>query len=534
MSYRANEVQQLSIFDRSLRLTERERKCLEKSWAKVFSDEIFPAIDEDRFRVLYSQTASRPNTPVNVIVGALIIKELFDLSDDEVVENLMLDIHYQYALHTTSFEEQPLSDKTLSRFRKRCYDYELATGIDLFHACIRDLNTKIAKMMGINSRIRRMDSLMIEANIRKLSRIGLLYSCVARLVQHIYKTGIEIDLTGLEHYNDPEDRNYVIYHSRNIDVDNRTLLIMQDADLLLSRCGEKAHDISEYQLLMRCLNEQTVVENGRRRLRAKKQESPSPASLQNPTDPEATFNSKSGKNHIGYIANIVEAVDRSGSVITDYQFEQNIYSDGRFLADYMESIGYQEETVTIVADGGYSGQPVRDAAERNNLQVINTALKGCAVSDAYADFEMNKDGTQLLKCPAGHAPLRCRYFDSSKQVKSYFAHDTCHNCPQKERCIVKLRPGKTNMVAISRSAVERALQQRKMEYREFHHWQRIRNGIEAIPSILRNYYHVDKMPVRGKIRSKFFFGAKISAINFKKLLLHKRGFNKHPFNPLLA
>ncbi len=36
----------------------------------------------------------------------------------------MLDLHFQYALHTTSFVEQPISDKTLSRFRKRCYDYE--------------------------------------------------------------------------------------------------------------------------------------------------------------------------------------------------------------------------------------------------------------------------------------------------------------------------------------------------------------------------------------------------------------------------
>ena len=100
MSYRANGSQQLSIFDRSLRLTRRERSFLEKSWAKVFSDEIFPAIDEERFRVLYSQNASRPNTPVNIIVGALIIKELFALSDDEIVENLMLDIHYQYTVLT--------------------------------------------------------------------------------------------------------------------------------------------------------------------------------------------------------------------------------------------------------------------------------------------------------------------------------------------------------------------------------------------------------------------------------------------------
>lgn len=49
------------------------------------ADEIFPAIDEERFSVLYSENdATRPNTPVNVIVGALIIKELFDYSDDEI------------------------------------------------------------------------------------------------------------------------------------------------------------------------------------------------------------------------------------------------------------------------------------------------------------------------------------------------------------------------------------------------------------------------------------------------------------------
>ena len=237
MSYRANQSQQLSIFDHSLRLTERERSFLEKSWAKMFSDEIFPAIDEERFRVLYSENASRPNTPVNVIVGALIIKELFDLSDDEIVENLMLDIHYQYALHTTSYEEQPLSDKSLSRFRKRCYDYEQEHGVDLFHDCICDLNSKIAKLMGINSHIKRMDSLMIEANIRNLSRIELLYSCLARLVQYIYKDGDNVDLSGLEHYYQPNDQNFVVYHCRNVDVNERTNAILKDADRLLCRCA---------------------------------------------------------------------------------------------------------------------------------------------------------------------------------------------------------------------------------------------------------------------------------------------------------
>lgn len=76
MSFKENSYQQISFSDSFSGLTAREQKALENSWAKVFADEIFPAIDEKRFSVLYSDKASRPNTPVNVIVGALIIKEL--------------------------------------------------------------------------------------------------------------------------------------------------------------------------------------------------------------------------------------------------------------------------------------------------------------------------------------------------------------------------------------------------------------------------------------------------------------------------
>ena len=107
----------MSIFESTYGLTEREQKALDRSWAKIFAEDVFPYIDEERFSVLYSEKASRPNTPVNVIVGALIIKELFGISDDEIVDNLMLDPRYQLALHTSSYQEQPLSDKSLSRFR---------------------------------------------------------------------------------------------------------------------------------------------------------------------------------------------------------------------------------------------------------------------------------------------------------------------------------------------------------------------------------------------------------------------------------
>ena len=80
MSFKTNSCQQISLEDSFLNLTAQEKKALENSWAQVFADEIFPAIDEERFSVLYSGKGSRPNTPVSVIIGALIIKVLADFT----------------------------------------------------------------------------------------------------------------------------------------------------------------------------------------------------------------------------------------------------------------------------------------------------------------------------------------------------------------------------------------------------------------------------------------------------------------------
>lgn len=248
----------MSFTDSFSGLTAREQKALEKSWAKVFADEIFPAIDEKRFSALYSDKASRPNTPVNVIVGALIIKELFDYSDDEMVENLMLDFRIQYALHTTSFEEQPLSDKTLSRFRKRRYDYETLHNKDLYHDCVKDLSASIAKLMGISGKVRRMDSVMIESNVRRLSRMELIYTCIVKLAMYVNKINGSVLSDDLKHYIDPNDFNRVIYRQRSTDADERMKQLLTDADKLLALCESDYNDSTEYDLFVRCLSEQTL------------------------------------------------------------------------------------------------------------------------------------------------------------------------------------------------------------------------------------------------------------------------------------
>ncbi len=92
---------------------------MDKSWAKDFAEIVFPAINEGRFSVLYSENGSRPNTPVNVIVGSLMLKEYFGLTEEELLMSIYCNVQYQYALHLTQEEKPPVSDRTWSRFRER-------------------------------------------------------------------------------------------------------------------------------------------------------------------------------------------------------------------------------------------------------------------------------------------------------------------------------------------------------------------------------------------------------------------------------
>ena len=94
MSFVKNDVHQLTFNDPLYGLTDREKRVLDKSWATQFADRIFPLINEERFSVLYSDKASRPNTPVSVIIGALILKELRNQIDDEILESLLFDVRY--------------------------------------------------------------------------------------------------------------------------------------------------------------------------------------------------------------------------------------------------------------------------------------------------------------------------------------------------------------------------------------------------------------------------------------------------------
>jgi len=511
MSFHTNDNQQQSMFDRCGNMTDREKYMLVNSWAAVFANEIFPAINEQRFNVLYANKG-RPNTPVNVNVGALIIKDILGLTDEELVEGIVLNAQIQYALHLTSFNEIPYSDRTPSRFRERLSAHVEATGEDLLKEEVLSLAEIAKARLHVSDKLKRMDSLMISSNCKRMARLELMYTCTANMVsEYLKRSGKECKLPDrLVRYTKAEDKNATIYRAKNEEVEDRLQTVIGDAILIKAMCSDQYDGCREYEQLKRVLDDQTVDGVPKAGKDVK------PTSLQNPSDPDATFRKKAGKSHTGYVGNIVESCDKEhGNIIDGYSFEQNIYSDQTFAAEVIEDIGKAGEEITLVADGAYQSEANFDAAEESDVKLVTTNLTGSEPNGLLLGFEL--DGDDIVRCPAGNVPYDTSYNEKTGTLSAYFAKHTCDGCPHRGQCPV-VEQRKRMAVRFTDTAYNRAVYAADLQTKEYKMLANFRNGVEGIPSVLRRKYKVDSMPVFGLKDSRIWFGFKIAAINATRLI----------------
>ena len=95
--FRTREPQE-SLWQSEFLITPRKARLMRRSWAQVFRKEALPLIDEERFAELYSADMGRPNRAVQTVLGVLVLKEMFDLTDIEALEELEFNLLWHHAL----------------------------------------------------------------------------------------------------------------------------------------------------------------------------------------------------------------------------------------------------------------------------------------------------------------------------------------------------------------------------------------------------------------------------------------------------
>jgi len=510
-------MQQKAICDPILGLTDREMQILENSWAGEFSRTIFPAINEERFSILYSDNrATRPNTPVNVIFGALLIKEMMGLTDEELFEHITLSIQYQYALNTGSFVEQPISDRTLSRFRERVYKYEIETGRDLVKEEIMSLGEIISKRLGVTSKLQRVDSTMVSAACRRLARISIMHLTVRGMVKLIKDAGMDEEYGDIPgKYLKSTESDDIGYRLKGDEVRAKMEDILADALFILDHAMDSYGETDEYRRLRRMVDDQSKIgSEGKRILKEGKEILPT--SMQTPYDEDSTYRKKSGKQNVGYVLDVVENCGEGANTIESYDLQPNIYSDEKFGEDVLNSKPDINQTDVILTDGAFCSTKTLEKAEEKDIILSASSMIGGVKDDFETGFDIDAENGEILRCPAGYEPQSSIY--KNGKHTGYFDDMICEKCSYCDRC-----PGiflkDTAKIEITDAALKKAEfcknrdQNENMEY-----YANKRNGIEGVFSVLKRRYQIDHIPVRGLLRKKMWIGFKIGAMNIMNLV----------------
>ena len=162
-------------------LSKKARERLETSWAGVFRREFFSRLDESPFAVLYGEAPSRPNIPVNVLVGLEALKSGFGWSDQEMHDAFLFDLQTRHALGYDNLGEGDFDLRTVYNFRRRLCEHMAKTGENLLEQAFEQVTDEQVVAFELKTGSLRMDSTQIASNIRRMGRLQLLVEIVQRV-----------------------------------------------------------------------------------------------------------------------------------------------------------------------------------------------------------------------------------------------------------------------------------------------------------------------------------------------------------------
>ena len=485
-------------------LSEKQRKRLDASWAVVFYREFFCRLDEDPFAVLYSDCPSRPNYPVKVLVGLEYLKAGNGWTDEEMYDAFCYDIQVRYALGLWQLGDGEFEIRTLYYFRERLSRYMQETGINLVGQAFEQVTDGQITAFRVKTGTQRMDSTQVASNIRTMGRLQLL----VEVLQRVHRMLTEEDKA---HYSDlfaPYIQGHAgqyVYHLKGQDTSEHLQKIGELMQRLVTELQVSYAQDPVYQMFERVFGEHYRVEE--RVLKTKIGKELSASSMQSPDDLEATYREKSSKSYRGYVVNITETCDPDNplQLITKVQVAPNHTEDADLLVEALPNLQERTELETLYTDGGYGSADADQALQDNQVEQIQTAIRGRVPSTEklnLADFEIkqSQSGTPTqITCP-GQQIMMVQRSNQKKGFVAHFEAEICQACPFLSKC--PAQRGKRDQRWHMRFTQEQARmsQRRRKSLVHEKEGRNLRAAIEATVCSLKRPFPASKLPVRGRFR----------------------------------
>lgn len=505
-------------------LPENQRKRLENSWAGEFYREFFCRIQEDRFAVVYADIPSRPNIPVNVLLGMETLKAGFGWSDEELYDHFTFDLQVRYALGYQDLREGHFELRTLYNFRQRLSHYNQEHGVNLVSQAFTDITGQQMVALKVRGGIQRMDSTQIASNILDMSRLQLLVEGIQRLWRILNESEQQRYQEWLGEYVKSGSGQYVYRVKGKEATATHTRQVGQTIFRLLNEAKAIYGENPIYQMLERLFRENyTLTEAG---VKVKSNEEIGAGCLQSLDDQEATFRRKGPGEFKGYVANLTQTCDPENPVqlITQVQVAPNNVDDAALLAQAATELKERTGLHTLYADGAY-GSPAADAQlNQHQIELIQTGIRGKApaadkLSLSQFVFTTNEKGKpHTITCPNGQEVVV-----EAGRTTGYIARfdpHVCQTCPfaKQNRCrAISGKRDPTFKLSFTQQEVNWA--RRRRRYEETHlPGKNPRAAIEACARSVKHPFPAGKLPVRGLFRAACMVVSSAAMSNIRSIL----------------
>jgi len=488
------------IFDPWAFLSPKRRQLLDESWAGLFQKEILPVLPVRAIMPFFNSAFGRPSKELYTILGVQVLQQTFDLTDQEAIFQFAYNIQWHYALNVTEESDSAkyLSAKTLWTNRQMIAKNGLEAMV--FDA----ITDRLIKAFKADTGLQRIDSVHIKSNMRRLGRI-----CI--FTESIHKFLVNLKRGHNTHFDIVEKRIVDKYLTEkalgcfSMVKPTEAQKALKDVSKDLYELVEQFKSVSEvtdmhsYKLIARVLHEQCDLSpsNAKESVTVKQPKDIPSDSLQNPSDPDATYSGHKGQ---GYQVQVMETFcddegKASPNLITHVHVEPAHNSDANALMPAIESVkerGLMPEE--LMADSLYGSDDNTQHAAQDGVRLIAPAMgspkKGVI---SLSEFEESEKG-KIASCPQDKAPVKIK--TKKERVTVLFDANDCAVCPLKEQCPTKkgkkffyLRYTKKEMRIAKRREYEQTDQ-----FKDRYRW---RAGVEATMSEYDRKTGVKRLRVRG-------------------------------------
>lgn len=519
-------------------LSKEKIELLKKSWAGAFRKDVLPNLPVEKLSQYYSKKTGRPTKDLLTAMGAVVLQQIFDLTDKETREQLAFNQQWHFALETYDPKEQLFSLKTLWTVR-----YHLAKDAAA-HDIFDNVTDSMAKKYNVDTSRQRMDSVHVNSNMAKLGRVRLLSRTITKFLRNLkrhfteeYKNDIPEQIS--KQYTKEESTGY-FGNVKPSESQKRLSEIASDLYWLIQRySGNQAiMNMTSYKLMERVFSEQCFVQEGKTELKPSKEIASD--SIQNPSDIDAGYDGHKGQ---GYQVQLSETYSRKPeqsedkeketgieeqepgkeqkealNLITYVKVERADKHDSRALQpaiEEMEERGAKPDEMLV--DAAYGGDENVSEAEKKEVKVVSP-VTGKKSGKDFSGFEFDEKTKEVTRCPNGKKPQSVKR-NKKGTITARWSKEDCSDCPLKEECQTK--NGKRGRRLLYTKKEIRLWQRRQYEDSpEFRDKYRYRAGIEATNARYVQMTGARRVRYRGQEKVEFAETLKALGINMFRALIH--------------